>query len=65
MGGDDQSYGYDKIYNANIKRVTNDDLIKSSIFNQKDFDGRNIKRKQTNKTSKIKYTPKIRNLEKK
>lgn len=65
MGGDDQSYGYDKVYNANIKRVINDDIIKTSIFSKKDFNGRNLKRKQTNKTSKINYTPKIRNLEKK
>ena len=65
MGGDDQLYGYDKVYNANIKRVKNDDIIKTSIFNQKEFDGRNLKRKQTNKTVKNDYTPKIRNLEKK
>lgn len=65
MGGDEQSYGYDKVYNANLKKITNDDIIKSSIFNKKDFDGRNLKRKQTNKTSKINYSPKIRNLEKK
>ena len=65
MGNDDQSYGYDKVYNANIKRVKNDDIIKTSIFNQKEFDGRNLKRKQTNKTYKNDYTPKIRNLSKK
>ena len=65
MGGDDQSYGYDKVYNANLKRVNDDNIIKSSIFNKKDFDGRNFKRKQTNKTCKINFTPKIRNLEKK
>ena len=65
-GVDEQSYGYDKIYNANIKKVKNDNLIKSSIFNKKeDFDGRNLKRKQTNKTCKNDYTPKIRNLQKK
>ena len=65
MDDDDQSYGYDKVYNANLKRVNDDNIIKSSIFNKKDFDGRNFKRKQTNKTCKINFTPKIRNLEKK
>ena len=61
--GDEQSYGFDKKYSANIlKKTKNDDLLKSSIFNKKDFDGRNIKRKQTNKTSK---SNNIRNSEKK
>ena len=62
MDGDDQSYGYDKVYNANLKRVNDDNIIKSSIFNKKDFDGRNFKRKQTNKTCKINFTQKIRNF---
>ena len=65
IGGDDQLYGYDKEYNANLKGLKNDDIVKTSIFNKKDFDGRNLKRKQTNATCNFNYKPKIRNLEKK
>ena len=50
---DEQSYGFDKQYNANwIKKSKYDDPLKTSIFNKKEFEGRNIKHKHTTKTSK-------------
>lgn len=61
---DEQSYGYDKKYNASVIKGQNNDVIKTAIFSKKDFEGRNIKRKQTNKTAKSNKT-KIRNSEKK
>ena len=50
---DEQSYGFDKQYNANwIKKSKYDDPLKTSIFNKKEFEGRNIKHKHTTKISK-------------
>ena len=66
--GDEQSYGYDKKYNASLlKTESNNNLIKTSIFSKKDFEYRNFKRKQTNKTCKSNNfnALKIRNFEKK
>lgn len=66
--GDEQSYGYDKKYNASLlKGESNNNLIKTAILSKKDFDGRNIKRWQTNKTCKSNNNNvfKFRNFEKK
>ena len=50
---DEQSYGYDKQYNLNyLKKTKFDDSLKTSIFNKKEFEGRNIKHKLTTKTFK-------------
>ena len=65
--GDEQSYGYDKKYNASLlKEESNNNLIKTAIHSKKDFEGRNIKRRQTNKTCKSNNNNalKIRNFEK-
>jgi stage V sporulation protein S len=66
--GDEQSYGYDKKYNASLlKGESNNNLIKTAILSKKDFDGRDIKRRQTNKTCKSNNNNvfKFRNFEKK
>ena len=62
---DEQSYGYDKQYNINyLKKTKFDDSIKTSIFNKKDFEGRNTRRKHTTKTYKSNNMTKISNIDK-